>query len=42
MHGALDLAVKFVPEAINATLEDENPITYGVHFEKVLHLLTNR
>ena len=38
---AIDLAVKFVPEAIKATLEDETPITYGVHFEKVLHLLIN-
>ena len=41
IHDAIDLAVKFVPEAIKATLKDENPITYGVHFEKVLHLLTN-
>lgn len=36
---AIDKAVHFVPEAIKATLNDENPITYGVHFEKVLHLL---
>lgn len=36
---AIDRAVHFVPEAIKATIEDENPITYGVHFEKVLHLL---
>lgn len=36
---ALDRAVHFVPEAIKATIEDEHPITYGVHFEKVLHLL---
>ena len=41
MHKAIDLAVIFVPEAIKATLEDETPITYGVHFEKVLHLLIN-
>lgn len=41
MPKAIDLAVKFVPEAIKATLEDETPITYGVHFEKVLHLLIN-
>lgn len=41
MFKAIDLAVKFVPEAIKATLEDETPITYGVHFEKVLHLLIN-
>lgn len=38
---ALDKAVEFVPETIKATVEDENPITYGVHFEKCLHLLTN-
>lgn len=41
MHDAIDLGVHFVPEAIKATLEDENPITFGVHFEKVLHLLIN-
>ncbi len=41
MHKAIDLAVNFVPEAIKATIEDETPITYGVHFEKVLHLLIN-
>lgn len=38
---AIDKAVHFVPQAIQATIEDENPITYGVHFEKVLHLLVN-
>ncbi len=37
---AMDKAVHFVPEAIKATLDDEHPITYGVHFEKCLHLLT--
>lgn len=36
---AMDKAVAFVPETIKATLEDENPITYGVHFEKCLPLL---
>lgn len=36
---AIDKAVEFVPASIQATLEDENPITYGVHFEKVLGLL---
>lgn len=42
MKQAIDLGVKFVPEAIKATINDENPITYGVHFEKVLHLLVNQ
>ncbi|MBG9982019.1 pyridoxamine kinase [Aerococcaceae bacterium DSM 111020] len=36
---SIDTAVEFVPAAIQATLDDEDPITYGVHFEKVLHLL---
>lgn len=42
-HGDLDKAVKvavdFVPETIKATINDDDPITYGVHFEKALHLL---
>lgn len=38
---AIDKGVHFVPQAIHATLNDENPITYGVHFEKVLGLLTH-
>ncbi len=38
---AMDKAVHFIPEAIKATIEDPNPITYAVHFEKVLHLLIN-
>lgn len=36
---AIDSAVRFVPEAIKETIADENPIDYGVHFEKALHLL---
>lgn len=41
IFASIDKAVEFVPAAIQATIEDENPITYGVHFEKVLHLLIN-
>lgn len=32
-------AADFVCDAIKATLEDERPIDYGVHFEKVLYKL---
>lgn len=39
LNQAVNVAVDFVPETIKATVEDENPITYGVHFEKVLPLL---
>lgn len=41
-HKSLESAVKFVPEAIKETLADENPIDYGVHFEKALHLLIRK
>lgn len=36
---ALKKAVDFVAAAIQATLEDEDPIDYAVHFEKVLDQL---
>lgn len=39
IEAGLDAAVDFVPEAIRQTLNDEDAITYGVHFEKCLHLL---
>lgn len=42
IHEAIDMAVKFVPEAIKETINDDNPIDYGVHFEKVLHLLIEK
>lgn len=38
---AIDKAVEFVPQTIIATVEDDHPITYGVHFEKCLHLLVD-
>ncbi len=41
IYASIDKAVEYVPAAIQATIDDENPITYGVHFEKVLHLLIN-
>lgn len=39
IEAAIHAAVDFVPEAIKETLKDEDAITYGVHFEKCLHLL---
>lgn len=42
INEAIDMAVKFVPEAIKETINDDNPIDYGVHFEKVLHLLIEK
>ena len=39
IQGAIDAAVEFVPQAIRETLKDEDPISYGIHFEKCLHLL---
>ncbi len=39
LFAATKRAADFVCDAINATLADENPITYGVHFEKILHKL---
>lgn len=36
---AIKIAVRFVSEAIKETIADEDPIDYGVHFEKALHLL---
>lgn len=42
IYASIDKAVEYVPAAIQATIDDENPITYGVHFEKVLHLLINQ
>ena len=30
------IAADFVCDSMNATLNDENPIWYGVHFEKIL------
>lgn len=33
------MAADFVCDSIRATVDDENPIKYGVHFEKVLHKL---
>lgn len=41
IYSSVDKAVEFVLAAIQATLDDEHPITYGVHFEKVLPLLMN-
>lgn len=42
IYEALDLAVNFVPEAIKETLADDNPIDYGVHFEKALYFLIQK
>ncbi len=39
LYNATKKAADFVCEAIKATLDDERPITYGVHFEKVLKTL---
>ena len=36
LFDATKKAADFVCDAINATLSDERPIKYGVHFEKVL------
>ena len=41
LEDATKRAADFVCEAIKATLNDERPITYGVHFEKVLHTLNS-
>lgn len=42
LHDACALAADFVCDSIKATIDDENPITYGVHFEKVLPMLWER
>ena len=39
LYDATKKAADFVCESIKATLNDERPITYGVHFEKVLNTL---
>ncbi len=39
LYEATKKAADFVCDAINATLSDECPISYGVHFEKVLWTL---
>ena len=36
---ACEIAADFVCDSMMATLNDEKPIWYGVHFEKVLHTL---
>ena len=40
LKNATKNAADFVCESIKATLNDERPIAYGVHFEKVLNTLT--
>ncbi len=37
LHDACAIAADFVCDSINATISDEKPIWYGVHFEKILH-----